>query len=354
MAMSRRCDGKTDREQKNISDQWDERWPTEFLPTLNNLVAEANRQRYANSSKASELYLRANALGHIAHYPALNTPLRYSIYETQIAAFLNGTSFWQDPFIEVLVPHTHRVDGEGSTIPVFYRSAPRNFSRPLGVIVRMTGVDGFRPDQPGQVATATYNAGYASIVVEIPGTGASPALPLDPESPDRLWSSIIDWIEEQPEVDSSNIVFWGVSTGGYYGLRVAYTHATRIKGAVAQGAWSHCAVNKTWLDIADVGEYPTILSKTLAWKFRYNSTEQLYRDAQNRFSLVDGGIVNMTSGPLLIVNGMEDTIFPIEDSMVMLEYGTPKTARWVRGAHHSGEPVASTVIFPWLKALTGR
>jgi len=53
----------------------------------------------------------------------------------------------------------------------------------------------------------------------------------------------------------------------------------------------------------------------------------------------------------LLVDGMEDTIFPVEDSMVMLEFGTPKSARFVRGARHTGEPVATPVIFRWIEDL---
>jgi len=77
---------------KNIIDAFDERWPEEFVPTLNQLVRDANEQRDINETAAAELYLRANALGHIAHYPSLHTKLRHSSYEIQISAFLNATA----------------------------------------------------------------------------------------------------------------------------------------------------------------------------------------------------------------------------------------------------------------------
>ena len=356
---------------RNVSDAFDERWPQEFIPTLNRLVEEANAQRGRNNTLAEALYWRVNALGHIAHYPSLHTPLRYGIYETQIAAFLNATSFWETPYSNIQIPHTHGIDGEGASIPTFYRPAPRNATDPVPVLVRLAGVDGFRSDQPHNVEQAAYEAGYAYLIAEIPGTGASPALPRDSESPDRLWSSIIDWIEQQPGLNSKGIIFWGVSTGGYYGFRVAYTHRDRILGAIGNGGWSNCVITRTWMDIADVGEYPTSLSRTFAWKFGYDpvSPGVSYNTSSNAsyanflddlpalkaaFSLVDNGLADEDSAPLLLVDGTEDTIFAVEDSEILLNYGKPKYARFVPGAHHPGEPGATPIILEWIAGLLRR
>lgn len=342
---------------KNISDAFDERWPKEFLPALDGLVKQANDQRSLNATAASELYFRANALGHIAHYPSLHTKLRYSIYETQVAAFLNATSSWSTPYSEVFIPHKHAVAGEGHVIPTFFRPAPRNASGPAPVLVRLAGIDGFRPDQPHNAEQMAHEAGYAYLIGEIPGTGASPALPRDPASPDRQLSSILDWIDSRRDLDSDTVIVWGVSTGGYYGFRAAYTHHDRILGAVGNGGWSNCALTRHWMDIADVAEYPTSLSRTFAWKFGYDPIDQYeaflndLKSLKRNFSLVDTGLADRDSAPLLMVDGKNDTIFPIEDTTILLEHGLPKTARVIAGAHHPGEPEATPIIFKWIASL---
>ncbi|KAK3064306.1 hypothetical protein LTS18_008404 [Coniosporium uncinatum] len=247
---------------KNITSAFDERWPLEFLPTLNALISSANAAPITNASLASNLYLRN---------------------------------------------------------------------------------------------------GYAHLIVEIPGTGASPALPRDPASPDRVWTSVLDWIATQPSLDSRKVVFWGVSTGGYYGMRVSPTRIAIASSAPSgNGGWSHCTLTgKKWMHIADAGEYPTSLSTNFCVKIpgttlearRTRFLDDLPR-LKSRFSLVDSGVLEEAdSAPLLLVNWIEDTIFQVEDSMVLLEFGRLKSARFVRGAHHPGEPAATPVIFRWTENL---
>ena len=57
------------------------------------------------------------------------------------------------------------------------------------------------------------------------------------------------------------------------------------------------------------------------------------------------------SAALLLVDGSNDTIFPIEDTTVLLEHGGPKSARIVAGAHHPSEPAATPLIFQWIADL---
>ena len=112
----------------------------------------------------------------------------------------------------------------------------------------ITGLDGFRGDVPVICTDFFYNQGWAVIEAEIPGTGDCPADPRDAESPDRVWSTILDWIAAHPMLDAENVCAWGLSTGAYYSLRMAHTHADRVKGVVAQGAYSHYAFTPEWIE----------------------------------------------------------------------------------------------------------
>jgi hypothetical protein len=58
---------------------------------------------------------------------------------------------------------------------------------------------------------------------------------------------------------------------------------------------------------------------------------------------------------LLVINGIEDSIFPIEDSIIATTQGDDKdlVARGDRG--HIGNPGAEDIIYDWLdKAAAGR
>lgn len=59
----------------------------------------------------------------------------------------------------------------------------------------------------------------------------------------------------------------------------------------------------------------------------------------------------MKSCRLLLVNGTHDGLIPIEDSMLMMEYGSPKEARLFTGLAHMGYPPANGTMYPWMEAV---
>ena len=68
----------------------------------------------------------------------------------------------------------------------------------------MTGLDGYRTDLAVWME-GWRQKGCGCLVVEIPGTGDSPAFPKDPTSPDRQWASMLDWVEKQEGVDAKKV-----------------------------------------------------------------------------------------------------------------------------------------------------
>lgn len=98
--------------------------------------------------------------------------------------------------------------------------------------------------------------GWGTIGVEIPGTGDCPAARQDPASPDRLWSSLLDWMDGREELDRERRVAWGLSTGGFYAMRIAHSHKERLTGAVSQGGGCHRMFEPEWLEKVDHLEYP--------------------------------------------------------------------------------------------------
>jgi len=254
------------------------------------------------------------------------------------------------PIKEVLVSHTHKAEGEGDAIPVNYLLPPGASAQtrvPLMLII--TGLDGHRTElavwQRGWL-----DKGVATVVVEIPGTGDSPALPSDPTSPDRQWSSVLDWIDRQPEIDSKKIVAWGFSTGGYYALRIAHTHADRLLGVVSHGGGCHHMFDRVWLERMNSLEFPFDAADALAFKWGYPDLESFIQEA-GKFSLLNDKTLEKKCSDVLLVNGKEDEIFPIEDLYLALEHGGPKVSRVVLDRKHMGEPEAFFVILEWIHKL---
>ena len=181
-------------------------------------------------------------------------------------------------------------------------------SKPVPLVVILTGLDGHRTE------LAVWIEGWsqknvATVIAEIPGTGDSPAARSDPTSPDRLWSSLFDWIDEQPEIDHARVALWGYSTGGYYAIRLAHTHHDRLAGVVALGGGCHHMFKPEWLSQVNHLEYPFDLANTLAHKWGYGDDLEKFKAEAMKFSLVEDGTLD---GPncarLLLVNGTEDEV----------------------------------------------
>jgi Esterase FrsA-like len=226
-----------------------DQWAETFFPTAEKLILTAEKAEEAGDSEAaSAYYMRASAVYRIARFPIPSTPKQKLSWEKNKVAALKGLTLMEPPVKEILVPHKHAIEGEGEVIPIYHQVPPQATEQnPAPSVIIFTGLDGYRTELV--LWTNTLRAkGCGIIVVEIPGTGDSPALANDPEGGDRQWSSLLDWVATQPRIDSKKLVVWGFSTGGYYAMRIAHTHADRIMASIPLGGgWHHC-FDKEWTD----------------------------------------------------------------------------------------------------------
>ena len=118
--------------------------------------------------------------------------------------------------------------------------------------------------------------------------------------PTRLMSSVLDWVTKNGTdygFDLTKILARGISTGGYYAMRVAHTHADRLFAAVAQGGEAAITC------LMPLGFAPRIkwnnpfaLAEALAYKFGYRGEDavEAYVDDGGKFSLLDSGVLGST------------------------------------------------------------
>lgn len=298
------------------------------------------------------MYLRACAVYRIARFPYINSKVKEDAYDAQKKAYIKGAALWEVPMKDVSIPHTAGTDkDEGNEIPLYVR-IPEGASKakPVPAILLMCGLDGHRPDNT--VRSNEFLArGWASVIVDIPGTADCPADRRDATSPDRVWTSILDWMESQGHFDMKKVIAWGLSAGGHNAIRAAHTHASRLAGSVGQGAGTHHFFSRAWLEKAKDHEYPWTALPALTAKFGYKSEDEFLDNAQKDFSLVELGVVDKPSCRLLLINGTHDGLMPVEDSMLLMEYGTPKEARFFTGLLHMGYPPANGAVYPWMEQV---
>ncbi|KAH9875519.1 hypothetical protein J1614_004255 [Plenodomus biglobosus] len=326
-----------------------------FFPQAEKLASiAADAESKGEIEKASEYYLRSSAVYRISRFPAPRSAVQKEAWRLGKQMCIKGLGLRPHPVQEVQIPHTYRQSSEGETIPAYYL-VPESATpaSPCPTVIIFSGLDGYRTELA--VWMEGWRAiGVATLVLEIPGTGDCPANPSDPTSPDRLYSSLFAWTAQQPRLHQGKIALWAFSTGGYYAIRVAHTHAEKLAAVVALGGGCHHMFSPRWLAAVNHLEYPFDLCDTLAVKFGYASTARFVAEAQAKFSLLaDGTLDRAACARLLLVNGTEDEIFPVDDYYLCLAHGRPKEARFVKGAMHMGEPMSFFVILKWLYEVFG-
>ncbi|THV88146.1 alpha/beta-hydrolase [Aureobasidium pullulans] len=336
---------------KNINSGYTDEYTKEFVPTAERLVGEADKLASSDKDAASALYLRACAVYRIARFPYINSDYKREIYEAQKKAYIKATQLWQCPIKDITIPHTAATSADADSVPLYVR-IPKDASKskPCPAVLLMCGLDGHRPDNTTR-SDEFLARGWASVIVDIPGTADCPADRKDPKAADRLWTSILDWMEAEGVFDMKRIITWGLSAGGYNAVRAAHTHSERLAGAIGQGAGTHHFFSREWLLKAQSKEYPWNALPALTEKFGYSSHDDFMDNAQDTWSLVNTGIVNMKSCRLLLMNGTIDGLMPVEDSMLLSEFGTPKEMRFITGRLHMGYPEANNHVYTWMEQV---
>jgi hypothetical protein len=347
----------------NINDPYSDDYTNAFLPTARDLIAKAQEltklgasSKVEHKEEAKTLYFRANAVFRLARFPYIGTELKRQVFEEQKKAYMAGTQLWEVPITEEIVSHVHAANGDGDAIPLYIRH-PKG-DGPFPTILLITGLDGHRPDNTERTEEH-LRRGWATVICDIPGTTVDcPVNKRDPLSPDRLFSTILECIAQNPVLDEKKVIAWGLSAGGYYAIRLAHTHREKLIGSVGHGAGTHHYIGREWLEQIDKHEYPFGLEQAYCQKYGYKDFEEMKERCQDEFSLVSGkgeGVAVVSQGlpscRMLLINGTLDGCMPVEDSMLLAEYGSPKEMRFIKDRLHMGYPEANGTVFAWLEEV---
>jgi len=299
----------------------------------------AKAEEVADRQTAKREYLIAYDYNHVARYPAPNSPGKMAAYRRSQQLFLKAARYFDPPLERIEMPFQGRSGEVPVSVGLLRR--PKGVVRPP-VVVLWGGIDAFKEERPSEPYLA---AGLATLAIDMPGVADAPLA--GSENAERLWDAVFDYIASRPDLDASRVGIHGGSTGGYWAAKVAHTHRHRLRAAVNQGGPAHFAFQKNWIVKAQRGEYPFELAETLACAFGRSTGEEWIEYAP-KLSLLGQGILDQPCTPLLCVNGINDSVFPIADMYLLLEHGDPKSARLYFGGHMGGGN-SQAVIVRWLR-----
>jgi len=313
--------------------------------------ADARAKVGAPGTELAEQYMHAFDACRVGRYPTPNSTGKLEAYKHSLRTFRKAAKYF-DPALEVIeMPF-------GDKKLIGYLQRPPGVTKPP-VVLHWGGVDGWKEDRL-RIANAIMAQKLASLTVDMPGSGENPVLYSDPAA-ERSLTAWLDYLPQRTDVDGSRVAVWGGSFGAYWAARLAYVAANRIKGAVFHGGNVHYGFQKEWLIPAFTTGGATYLfgaHSLLEARSRAMGTKTLeeFLDIAPRFSLLSMGLIDKPSAPILGVNGKLDDQAPVDDIYLLMEHGSPKSARIYANGHHMGrtpgEPSEhiTTTIVEWLRS----
>jgi pimeloyl-ACP methyl ester carboxylesterase len=298
--------------------------------------AQAARDRVS----AHELWLAAYRAAFMGRYPVPNHPLKAREYERSREFFLRATALEEPPLEVVEVPF------ESGALR-FYLTRPADGSSRPPVAMVWAGIDTWKEEMHGRLGALLRSRGFAVLLIDMPGVGESPVLAgVDAE---RQWTPIFDWLARREDLDGTRCAAIGASFGGYWAMKLAYTHRERLACAVNWGGGVHITFTPEWQERSrNASSYLMDLMTARARIFGGETFDD-YVARCPELSLLDQGWLDQPSAPILLVNGRHDLQNSIDDIYLSLDHGDPKAARVFDGGHMGQGSVAPTIV-DWVAA----
>jgi esterase FrsA len=320
--------------------------PEPWAAAWGDLAADFAAQASATEDPARRhhLWLQAYQAAFLGRYPVPNHPVKAELYDRAREYFLEAAALEQPPLEVVEVPFAGG-PGEGETVR-FYLTRPDGAERPR-VVLAWGGIDTWKEETHARLGALLRARGLAVVLLDIPGTGESPVLAsVDAE---RQYTPVFDYLAKREDLVGSSCAVLGASFGGYWAMKLAYTHRDQVAAAVNWGGGVHITFTRDWQERSrNASSYLMDLMAARARIFG-GSTFEDYVTHCRELSLLDQGVLDTPSSPILLVNGREDRQNSIDDLYLSLDHGDPKAARVFDGGHMGQGPTVPTIV-DWICA----
>ena len=333
-------------------DHWAEEWSKIGLGY--EAKGDAAAKAGASGKELAEIYMHAFDACRVGRYPSPTSPGKLQAFQHSLRMFRKAAKHFDPPLEIIEIPF------EGKKL-VGYLQKPPGVTKPP-VVMHWGGVDGWKEDRL-KIAKTAMDSGLASLTIDMPGSGENPVLYGDAAA-ERTYFAWLDYLPTRSDVDGRRVAVWGGSFGAYWASRLAHTAADQIKGAVFHGGNVHYGFQREWLVPAFTTGGATYLfgaASLLDARGRAMGVKTIeeFLAAVAPLSLETMGLLDKKSAPLLGVNGKLDDQAPIADVYLLMEHGSPKSARVYPEGHHMGrtpgqhpDEIANTIV-GWLKERLG-
>lgn len=294
------------------------------------------------SDRAKALYAKATGLYFMGRFPCPNHPAKQRCAVAERETYLLLSRYSPAPIDRVEIAF----DGRGSE----GRSVVALVRRPVGVVMPPVvlmwgGVDACK-EQMTAASDAFLAQGVATVAIDNAGTGESPIRGV--VDAERQFLTVMDWMQSRTDWRAGRVGLLGRSFGGYWATKLAHLVPDRIAGAVNWGGGVHFMFQPEWIAASRYPDsYLMELVETRSMMLGASNDDE-YIAFFKRLSLLDQGLLDRRSAPLLLVNGKEDKQCPVADIHLLTEHGSPKVVRMFPGGHMGLTPQTLPTIVDWL------
>jgi pimeloyl-ACP methyl ester carboxylesterase len=321
-----------------------ENWAAAWMETARSYLTRAEgAERSGDVAAARAHYYQAYGFFFLGRFPVPNHPAKQASYEYELDAYLKFGRLCNPPIERVTIPFSGG-PGEGTEL-AFYVRRPRGIEKPKCVIT-WGGLDAWK-EEATELSNALLGHSLATIAVDNAGTGESPVRG-GPDA-ERQFLPLLDWTADDDRLTGVRPAILGRSFGGLWATKLAHLYPDRVGAAVSWGGGAHYMFQREWIERS---RYPdSYLMELVEVRQRMlgatNDDEYIERFA--KLSLLDQGVLERRSAPLLLVNGKDDAQVPIADIHLLTEHGDPKAVRLFPGGHMGFGPQTVPTIAAWIK-----
>lgn len=292
--------------------------------------------------RAQLLYAKATGLYFMGRFPCPNHPAKQRCAIAERETYLKLSQYWSEAIERVEIPFDGRTS-EGRTVVALVRR-PKGIANPP-VVLMWGGVDAFK-EQMTAACDAFLAKGVATVAIDNAGTGESPIRGV--QDSERQFLAAMDWIQSRKDWRAERVGLLGRSFGGYWATKLAHLVPDRIAGAVNWGGGAHFMFQPEWIASSRYPDsYLMELVETRSMMLGASNDDE-YIAFFKRLSLLDQGLLEHRSAPLLLVNGKEDKQCPVADIHLLTDNGSPKSVRMFPGGHMGLTPKTLPTIVDWL------
>ncbi len=273
---------------------------TQWVKMADKLISLANEDEASGcyfsagtKLKRAALYLmvaeRMQGQGH---------PNRTETWNRAQDCFQKSITLSQDNCERVEIPLA-----DGGTMPALYVRAPGEGAKPT--VVYCNGLDSCKEMLYwSNLPQALAKRGISTLCVDQPGTGETlRTYGLPAVSNSEVWASkAVDWLEQQPDVDTKRLGMTGISLGGHFAPRAVAFEPRFASGAVWGANHNWAEVQQKRLKREGENPVPHYWSHVM-WVFGADNMDDFFAKAEG---MNLNGVMEKIKVPFLVTHGAKD------------------------------------------------